>query len=579
MLEIRNGCKAFKEQVIFDCLDFKIENAGMYFIQGESGSGKTTLLNLLAGFEPFDSGEINIDQNLATIFQNYELIPGLSVKDNISLTKKKWSSSDQNLIEKLGIEELMEYYPNELSGGQKQRVGIARALLLNPNIILCDEPTESLDIENKRIVMDLLKELAKEKIVIVASHEQALVDEYAHIVYKLEDKKLVSDRKMKEKLQLKCNEIEKKGIIETLFFIFKILAKKTIFVSILILLVSMLVEGLFIFENKMFYVPTTTNTVNADMIYIEKNDAGVKLENYIKNVGLRPYIKFQTVRIGGVKAKADIFPYQKNKLQLEGKEPGKNEVLVNQHVLDMLGGKWQDKSLQFTYVIGSMKYDVTLNVCGVVNETDSNEPAFYYDYDSMMETVSESGIVEGDIVEYLTYFGTTFEKPYGYSSIGKLIEDTKDLNAFSIYNPLYEQRLEFKNSSVVYRVLFKILEAILLIGILIFIIVYVFKDTSYYLAICAILASVQFPLPLIKGVYFFWKLILFIPFELIAIDQLTAYHRAQYASTYLTRTDYALINQVVWLIVVVYFVVLVVSLTRLKKERVSEILKESKDMI
>jgi len=95
-----------------------------------------------------------------TIFQNYELIEELNVYDNIFLDRRE-EPEDIKLLTRLGLDRLLQQYPDELSGGQKQRVGIARALISHPKIICCDEPTESLDVTNKEIVMKILKEYRK----------------------------------------------------------------------------------------------------------------------------------------------------------------------------------------------------------------------------------------------------------------------------------------------------------------------------------------------------------------------------------------------------------------------------------
>ena len=154
MLRIEDCSKSFGNQVIFDHISLQIDTPGMYVICGKSGCGKSTLLNMIAGFEPVTSGSITTDAEVMTIFQNYELIDELSVYDNIFLERKE-EEKDKEFICKLGLEKLLQQYPNELSGGQKQRVGIVRALISNPKIICCDEPTESLDVTNKEIVLDI----------------------------------------------------------------------------------------------------------------------------------------------------------------------------------------------------------------------------------------------------------------------------------------------------------------------------------------------------------------------------------------------------------------------------------------
>ena len=180
MLELENITKKYKNNILFDQLNLKLNNPGFYLITGKSGQGKTTLLNILAGFISFEKGERKEnDCNIAYIFQEYELINELTVIENLRLNSRVFNSNfETEFISKLGLDDLLHHYPSELSGGQKQRVGIARALMQEPNFILCDEPTESLDIDNANIVIDLLKELSSEVVVVVVSHQKEILEKY-----------------------------------------------------------------------------------------------------------------------------------------------------------------------------------------------------------------------------------------------------------------------------------------------------------------------------------------------------------------------------------------------------------------
>ena len=181
MLKIEHGTKSFGTQNIFTDISLTIDHPGLFALWGESGSGKSTLLNIIAGFDSLDHGVCQTTSSIMTIFQNYELIPQLNVMDNIFLGKP-YSEDNRKLLETLQIDHILDHYPDELSGGQKQRVGIARALISEPGMICCDEPTESLDIENRQIVMHLLKEYSKDHIVIMATHQKDAVEQYADYV-------------------------------------------------------------------------------------------------------------------------------------------------------------------------------------------------------------------------------------------------------------------------------------------------------------------------------------------------------------------------------------------------------------
>ncbi len=183
MIRIQNAGKSFGTKKIFENLNLEISQPGFYVLWGKSGCGKSTFLNMIASLDSFDCGEIEIDAEVMTIFQSYELIDELNVYDNIFLTRKM-KESDRDLIEKLGLMPLLKQYPKELSGGQKQRAGIARALLRRPVIICCDEPTESLDIENQKIVLSILKEYSRNHIVLMATHQKNVISEYAdHVLH------------------------------------------------------------------------------------------------------------------------------------------------------------------------------------------------------------------------------------------------------------------------------------------------------------------------------------------------------------------------------------------------------------
>ncbi len=186
-------------------------------ILGHSGSGKTTFLNIIGGLDRADSGDLVINNtstknftdaqwdayrnnSIGFIFQSYNLINHLSVSDNIELGMTLSGVSDSEkrkrameVLEKVGLRDHARKKPNQLSGGQMQRVAIARALANDPDIILADEPTGALDTATSRQIMDLIKSIAKEKLVIMVTHNSELASHYTDRVIRFEDGKVVSD--------------------------------------------------------------------------------------------------------------------------------------------------------------------------------------------------------------------------------------------------------------------------------------------------------------------------------------------------------------------------------------------------
>lgn len=183
-VEVRNVCKSYGENEaaaqVLKNVNFEIEKGKICVVLGPSGSGKSTLMNLMGGLDEISSGDIIVGgvslakktakelaeyrrQKLGFVFQFYNLIPDLTIRDNI-LSCAYLSSSPldaDELIDVLGLKEHGKKYPSQVSGGQQQRCAIARALIKNPELLLCDEPTGALDTKTTKIILSLLEKVNK----------------------------------------------------------------------------------------------------------------------------------------------------------------------------------------------------------------------------------------------------------------------------------------------------------------------------------------------------------------------------------------------------------------------------------
>lgn len=220
MIELKNITKVYRTGIssvkALDGVSLTLPEKGMVFILGKSGCGKSTMLNILGGLDRPTSGEIVIKGRSAKnfknadfdsyrntfvgfIFQEYNVLPEFSVKQNVLLASelqnnRKGVSSLGEIMETVELKGLEARKPNTLSGGQKQRVAIARALIKNPEIILADEPTGALDSLTGRAVLDTLRKLSANKLVVVVSHDREFAENYADRIIELHDGKIVADR-------------------------------------------------------------------------------------------------------------------------------------------------------------------------------------------------------------------------------------------------------------------------------------------------------------------------------------------------------------------------------------------------
>ena len=221
MLQIQHICKEYRTgklvQKALDDVSLNLRDNEFVAILGPSGSGKTTLLNIIGGLDRYDSGDLIINgistkkykdrdwdsyrnHTIGFVFQSYNLIPHQTVLANVELAltisgigKTERRQRAIKALEEVGLGEQLHKKPNQMSGGQMQRVAIARALVNDPDILLADEPTGALDSDTSVQVMDLLREVARDRLVVMVTHNPELAQEYATRIVNLRDGKIRSD--------------------------------------------------------------------------------------------------------------------------------------------------------------------------------------------------------------------------------------------------------------------------------------------------------------------------------------------------------------------------------------------------
>ncbi|MCX8128732.1 MAG: ABC transporter ATP-binding protein [Clostridia bacterium] len=217
-LEIKNVTKIYKTgTVIFKALNnasTSIDRGQIGVILGPSGSGKSTLLNAIGGIDPVDSGTVVVDgsdiskmndnqlteyrrESVGFVFQFYNLIPNLTVYENVEVSANisKNPLPIDEILEAVGMKDMRDRFPRELSGGQQQRVSIARALVKNPKLLLCDEPTGALDFATSKEILKLIESVNQRfnTTILIITHNSP-ISEMAHRVIKLRSGEIVEDR-------------------------------------------------------------------------------------------------------------------------------------------------------------------------------------------------------------------------------------------------------------------------------------------------------------------------------------------------------------------------------------------------
>ena len=237
MLELRKITKVYAtddfKQTALDNVSITFKKNEFVSILGPSGSGKTTLLNIIGGLDEYTDGDLIINDvstkeykdtdwdsyrnhSIGFVFQSYNLIPHQSILQNVELAltlsgvnKQERRKRAKDALTKVGLQDHMNKRPNQLSGGQMQRVAIARALVNNPDIVLADEPTGALDSKTSEQIMELLKEVAEDRLVIMVTHNSDLANEYSTRIIELKDGQITNDTNPVEKEDRKVKKSKK----------------------------------------------------------------------------------------------------------------------------------------------------------------------------------------------------------------------------------------------------------------------------------------------------------------------------------------------------------------------------------
>ena len=468
------------ENVVLNDINISFPDSGLVSIVGKSGSGKSTLLNILMGIEKPTKGKVffrrkNIAKfndkkfskfhldGVSTVFQHYNLFDDLSALANVILplkmkgvNHKKAKTVAMDEFRKLGIEELATRKVKNLSGGEKQRIAILRSIITSPNAILCDEPTGALDVKNSREIMGILKNLSKNRLVIMVSHNKELVDEFSDYIIQLKDGKIIDSNLPKqegkeaksksEKVKYKSDWIGtflrqnlKKNLGKNLF---SVLSCSVGFAS-LFLCIGFLVGSESSHEEALTKNLSIGNASVSKVESVEITDSPL---TYQKNV--RPELSevdaelsdFSTVRIEEnisyfISSCATCSFNENNfnnfqmvplydfslqsygsELLVEGKCGNDNfeEIIVNQEFADLLGGNVLGKTVvvknsastnyktydeENPFIKDQLIIEKPMNIIGVIKEFPFlNSPKVYYSYKGGRD------FLKGQFMENLSYY-------------------------------------------------------------------------------------------------------------------------------------------------------------------------------
>lgn len=522
-IRLENISKAYHDLTVFKECNVSFVNNGLYFISGKSGSGKSTLLNIIAGYEKIDNGEriVESDLTISMLFQNFELIDDFHVKKNIYLYNELYGSSNEMdmIINDLGISHLLESYPKELSHGQKQRVALARSLNCESDVILCDEPTESLDKKNKDVVMKLLKKLSRNHIIIVVSHDEELLSEYYDIKYEINEGKI----NLIENRNEQCQHIvqpkkhyNKNALIKVLKQL-SLKRKKLFYVFMtLFIIASILFSITYVSLNQI-----NRRSLNDHVIYMKATNTDGTPSTYGQPDLIRPqynlgdYVTFNNQK---VYLSVLSIPYEYDELPLlEGKYDDEG-IIINQFVADELRtvlGKDDilGEEIQLYFKSGVVK-TFTFHISAIIEEDEQLKCMnLYYPYDIIDDYLKNTYFSNSNITLYDQYMSKYVTY---YEAIYSLDKDILDIYSY-MKNHNYRctsQVLELQNFYTYHSqmIAFIILSLTILFTLssFLFIVIYNYMDIKKKNTSMIVIHSLGIPIHQIRFLYSLINSLLFI---------------------------------------------------------------------
>lgn len=477
MIKVNNLSKKFgkfKHTTILDNVSFELPDKGLVAIFGKSGSGKTTLLNIIGGLDKASSGEVFINDTLINsfnrdkvrnkqigyIFQNYYLESGYTVEEILTNSMHIAGFKDLEEIKRrinvvLDLVDLKKYEnksADALSGGQKQRVAIARTLIKGANIILADEPTGNLDVENTIHIMNILKKISKTRLVVLVTHETSLITQYADSHIKLVDGKLIEntivlDQNHYEYQESNIKEVEifdeSESKTQGKLFNFKNIVKKIknttlekgiIFKKIFITCLSLITLCLsfLIYENIRntpvhkkiddMSIYTKLNTYSELSMIDRSYYDSIDFFDINMKSGQFSYSNIQSVSSINLDYSPVAIESDSDFETVYGKTPELGEVMISTKLCEEIKHNLRISELETNEAILLMNFDNDYKISGIV---ECDEPYVYFnklDYVNFLGIYSDLKIVDNKEI-----FLSSSYKEMTYSATIKLADESKGL--------------------------------------------------------------------------------------------------------------------------------------------------------
>ena len=441
-------------------------------------------------------------------------------------------------------------------------------MISEPGMICCDEPTESLDIENRQIVMHLLKEYSKDHIVIMATHQKDAVEQYADYVITIEDHSLLTTVLHETEgafAKEKYLRVDQKNVSHMMR---KITWKKNILFVVIFSVLLLLSQGSSILKQIMFQIPDTTDTLNRDMIYVRADS-----QESLKQAGFSgtQILSFLPVVIDETEYTAGIYPYPNNstELHIEGSLPEELNVLINQNAAEiMFDGEWENRNLDLDIQLEQTVWTIPVTVTGMVDETDTDAMQIYYNLDDIEEYLRQvQRPLGGSLYGAFVNDPQLFEIQGSYENMAQQLTVLSDAS-FQAFSPLFEQRQKQIQESEIYRYLFTGFTVIITVLLCISVIVIVHKETDGYRQAFAILVSQNIPAQQIRRTYFRIRMLLLL---CVAIPDVLILFllQNQFEKLYILPLGFIML-----ITSVLYVLSILRSLSALKENRISTIMKE-----